>query len=714
MKKLWTRIKAFQFPETFTPLVILGVCAAAYGLMIPWIGFYWDDWPFTWIYDTFGPAGLTTYFETKRPVLAWIYQVTMPLVGSLPWKWHIFGLAWRWISATALWGLLRVVWPKRRELAVWAGLLFAVYPGFDQTYIPIAYAHYFLTESFFFLSLLLTVLAVRAWRQGETHRFRLLTGLAMAASLVNLMTTEYFFLLDFVRPLLIWVVLAEDKDRPRLWRRVLVMSLPYLTLFLVPVVWRVFFFEYQTFSYTPVLLEKLRLDLWGTLRQLAGTLAHDLWMVSGGAWGKALTFPDVAELGRANWLRYWVIVPVVAVGTGLFLFKLKTRTTEPNPELVSYEGDKVGERHSPLHKNGGDYESALQALGISFFAMLVAGGPYWVTTLPLALEFPNSRFTLSFMLGVSLLVAALISLLPRWRWLRVGLIGVLLGFGVALQFLIALDYRVDWDNHTRMFWQMTWRIPALAPHTAVVGNYQPPMHYSDNSLSAPLNAIYAPGSDSEDMAYMYYFAELRAEKQLANFEPGQPIEHDYLVATFHGSTSQVVGLYTHPRFCLRVLDPELDTINPLLPEDVRKAAGLSSTEWIEVVPEDDAARPPRDVFGPEPVREGWCYAFEQADLARQQGDWSQAASVVRDAVNAGYAPRTPSEWLLPVEAAAHAGDWQAALDYTVQAMTPTYAEQPSMQPVVCRLWQRIDKNTPAGDEKTAALDAVADEWGCGP
>ncbi len=68
MKTIWTKIKTFQFPETLTPVVILGVCAAAYGLMIPYIGFYWDDWPFTWIYDTFGPAGLTMYFETKRSV----------------------------------------------------------------------------------------------------------------------------------------------------------------------------------------------------------------------------------------------------------------------------------------------------------------------------------------------------------------------------------------------------------------------------------------------------------------------------------------------------------------------------------------------------------------------------------------------------------------------------------------------------------------------
>ena len=27
-----------------------------------------------------------------------------------------------------------------------------------------------------------------------------------------------------------------------------------------------------------------------------------------------------------------------------------------------------------------------------------------------------------------------------------------------------------------------------------------------------------------------------------------------------------------------------------------------------------AARPPEAIFGPEPSREGWCYAFEQADV----------------------------------------------------------------------------------------------------
>ncbi|MBT7081745.1 MAG: hypothetical protein HN929_09815 [Chloroflexi bacterium] len=42
--KLRDSIKAFSFPDWSVPLGLLGLCVAAFGLFIPMLGVYWDDW----------------------------------------------------------------------------------------------------------------------------------------------------------------------------------------------------------------------------------------------------------------------------------------------------------------------------------------------------------------------------------------------------------------------------------------------------------------------------------------------------------------------------------------------------------------------------------------------------------------------------------------------------------------------------------------------
>ena len=48
MKRIW-------FDERSIPLLFLFVTIAAYGLLLPLTGFYWDDWPFAWIAKFLGP-----------------------------------------------------------------------------------------------------------------------------------------------------------------------------------------------------------------------------------------------------------------------------------------------------------------------------------------------------------------------------------------------------------------------------------------------------------------------------------------------------------------------------------------------------------------------------------------------------------------------------------------------------------------------------------
>jgi hypothetical protein len=142
-------------------------------------------------------------------------------------------------------------------------------------------------------------------------------------------------------------------------------------------------------------------------------------------------------------------------------------------------------------------------MGIGLFAIFIAGWPYGGPISRLLWVF-QQPFHVVIHAGVSLFIAGMINLWHRYP-IKIILTSLLIAFGIGLQFQISLDYRVDWNNHKRMIWQMTWRIPALTQHTAILGNYEPPMHYSDNSLSAELNSIYAPENKSDEMSYMYYF-----------------------------------------------------------------------------------------------------------------------------------------------------------------------------------------------------------------
>jgi len=238
MDSLKARIVAFRFPHFSVPLALLGLSFISYGILIPWLGFYWDDLAFQWIAEKLGSAGLARYFASARPVWGLFIRADLFLLGSSPWVWQIFGIFWRWLCAVMLWLLFRLLWSQRPRLAAWSAILFVVYPGFDQQYIPINFGHFFMVYTALLFSFGAMLVAVR--RLG---RFWLWTGLGLVFSAVNLLCMEYFYLLDLLRPLLLWWVCGETTRAfaPRL-RRVVVLWAPYLAVFLGVSIWRAFLF----------------------------------------------------------------------------------------------------------------------------------------------------------------------------------------------------------------------------------------------------------------------------------------------------------------------------------------------------------------------------------------------------------------------------------------------------------------------------------------
>lgn len=665
------------------PLFFFGIGVLAYGLLFLWHGYYWDDYPLTWIANTYGSAGLARYFSTNRPLWGLLYQISNRLLGEAPWQWQLFGLFWRWLSAVLLWLTLRRVWPRQAFAAAAAALFSLVYPGFGQQPIGMVYGHFFLALCFYLFSLYASLRALTG-----SHRKWLWLGLALFASLANLVTLEYFFLLELVRPLLFAFspALTSLKPRERIGRA-LNAWLPFALIFLAAAVWRFFFFPYQTNNYQPLALERIRQSPLNGLLQLLWSWLTQTWTAGVAAWGKAFHLPNPESLGLLNFTLY-----LLAFFGGLLITLLL---------LI-----KSNRLQSSLGTGRRSDGQEMAACGL--FALLIAGWPFFLTDLPVGLVFPNDRFTLPFILGSGMLLAGLLLYLPLKSSLRIGLAAVLIVPSIGYHFLNATNYRRDWNLQKSFFWQLAWRVPGLAEGTTLLTNDLPMKFYSDNSLTAPLNWIYAPENRTQEMSYLLLYPALRLGRpELPSLQTGLPIDLDYLAAQFHGSTDQIVVIYFQPPACLRVLDGEIEADNLFVPVDIRKvAARLGSTDWILARPDRPAVLP-GFLFDPEPAH-GWCYYFEQADLARQEGDWQRVAALGDQAFSLDDYPNDPAERLPFIEGYAHVDKWERAAELSRQSAEIS----PAMRPVLCRLWQRIAGQTPPSAEKDQILQAMLGELSC--
>ena len=79
-----------RFPIWTIPIALLATCLLGFGLMIPWLGFYWDDWPAIWFLHFFGPSSFKEVFAIDRPLLSWLFRVVVS----------------HWMSAQALMSLV--------------------------------------------------------------------------------------------------------------------------------------------------------------------------------------------------------------------------------------------------------------------------------------------------------------------------------------------------------------------------------------------------------------------------------------------------------------------------------------------------------------------------------------------------------------------------------------------------------------------------------
>jgi hypothetical protein len=655
------------------PLVLLFLCFLSYGLLIPWLGFYWDDWPLALVSHSLGPSGLKEYDSFTRPFQGWLHTLTTLLLGEVPFRWHILALLNRWLSATAAWWCLRGVWPqKTREAAIFA-FLFAIYPGF--TLQPIAFSY---GNDLILLVLFMFSLGSMIWSLRLVRWFWHLAILGLLSSIFSILVTEYYVGLELLRPVLIWLVLTEKIANPRQrFRRTLMSWSPYLAIVVIFVIWRLFLFKGAVgYLNQSIYLRSLAANPLSQLMTRAIYAFTDVIESGLVAWGQAFR-PNIFDFGsRSVWVA-WGLVVVSSAAVAIYLARLR-------PSAGSVDSDDMGDQG----------RWAKQAIIIGLFAILVGGLPVWFANRQIILDGLFNRYTQPTIFGSCLLVVGLIQMMIKTQLQRIVIVSAVVGLSVGFHFRNANQYRQDWLIQKSLFWQLSWRAPGLKPGTSVLIDESVLSPRADYALAAPLNLIYAPQHSSARLDYWAFYLSGRLVDpkpdqdrsdvvKIPRLAEGARLERTLRSLSFASSTSHSLVVWLSPPSCLRVLDPLRDELPQLSPL-ARAARPYSHVDRImmSVTP---SARPPAMIFGPEPGP-CWCYYFQKADLARQMGDWQQVAQIGDEARRGGFKPSDVTEWLPFIEGYANVGRYDAAREIAALVFPAMSAIEPTLND----LWKRLE------------------------
>jgi|GEM_PF-72191 len=701
-------------------VVLLFVCLLAYGLNIPWLGFYWDDWPWIWFSHVLGPEGMLQIDVEHRPISGVILWVGALLFGENPIGWQIYNFVLRLLGALALGWALKKIWPQHRGQITWSALLFLVYPGFGQQFVAVNTSRHLFPLITFFLSIGLMVNAVNAAR--NKGRYWLLISQALLLSLISMFTTEYYYGLELIRPVILWLLIRREEKR---FSQTLLPAIKAWLPYLIPLI-GIFLWRYaisKSVNYQIVLYNVSSPSSDRSILQLLWGGIQDILTGGISAWFEAFRLPDPALFGLRTQINYLGIVLVSAVGVLLyFVFlgfpQMRNKSPRKPPQPPNLGGsEKIPPR---IEGAGGrmrncyflrkdakqDKPWGQEALILGVSALVVSPIPFWVTGLNPRLSFPDDRLNLPMIFGACLLLTAFLDLIIKRDSHKVLLLSILIGFSVGSHNRNAINYRRDWKYQIAFFQQLITRIPGLEENTAILINELPNNRSTDNSLTAPLNWAYAPDFSGGNMPLHMFYSELRFGREETTLNADTPLNLVYRFFPFRSAVGQTLVIYHRPPACLRVMDNQRDHYFPQLPPYIKDILLFSNPSRIITEPEKPAVLP--DVFAREPQPLNWCYYFEKADLARQQEDWEQVAELGDIAFALDDSPNHASERVPFIEGYAHVGQWDRAEELTFESLKIDRF----MGPMLCETWERIEAGTSPSSERDTILEKINTQLNC--
>ena len=466
-------------------------------------------------------------------------------------------------------------------------------------------------------------LTIQAIRSSNTPSRIILTVLSILLGVEYLALVDYFIGFEVLRlALILLLVLRENATSLR--QKVMQTFLRWLPFAAAPgafLAWRLFFFE----------ADRRATDVGFQLGQLFSSPLVGLWWL-------VYLVQDIFNVLLVAWgyplytIAYQMRLRDTLIGFGLAGFVV----------LVVLVGLRWGREDKPETDAGPGSGWMREEYWLGLVTMVACLLPVILANRHIA--FPDlSRYALAPSVGVAILLAGVIAQVVS-RPLRMTLLGFLVAVSVLTHFGNAIRVMNETEVVRDFWWQVAWRAPGIRAGTTLVASYPGVGIQEDYFIWGPANLIYYPEKQNQVPIEIKLPAAVLTNDVVLKIMTGKGVETperrgNFLTRDFD---HVLFIVQTSQDSCVRILDGNATELSS---RDSQRTMLVAPYSQLDTVLLDSAFHePPQSIFGPEPAHE-WCYYYQKAALARQQGNWETIHEIYREALNQGLYPNDSAEWI---------------------------------------------------------------------
>ncbi len=633
-------------------LTLLIVSLVAYLPLMGKFGYYNDDWYLMYSAGAYGPGVFWDIFSIDRPLRALVMVPAYLLFGGHSLYYSLSAYLFRFLGALALLWSLDMLWRGRRPAVTMIALLFLIYPGFLSQPNAIDYQSHIVSLAAALFSVALTLKALFTENRPAKITYYVVSILLGWFYLGQI---EWYIGVEIFRWACIFLLfwrqagsLYQKTVRAIRW------GYPFFAVPLFFLTWRLFFFSSERGA-TDLGLQFGQLKLYPiqTIYHWGVQTVQDLVDVLSSAW--------VIPLSQlAGYIQRWG--GALAVITMVFIFFI----------FYKLKNNDLQEEASPSQFN-----MTREALLLGVLTAIAGLLP--VIMVNRQVTFPvYSRYSLISSIGVAIVIVAALQFISR-QWLRTSVMTFLCLIALFTHHANAVKFARATSATENFWWQVSWRVPQLQKNTTLVASYPNIVLEEDYFVWGPANLIYYPQKQKENDIQPALFAIIMNKDTVKKIlaREGQDFNNRRNIITYANARNILVLTQPTADSCVHVIDgiqPELSQNDP---DSIRAVGAYSEIDHVLV--DETPHTPPSLVFGPEPSH-NWCFYYEQADLARQRGDWDQVLSMGEQAKGQGFEPVDLVEWMPFLQAYATTRD----IDRLIE-LAPTIAAEPSISMQVCKM-----------------------------